>query len=270
MTRGCRASLAGLQHSFAASPISDVGNFLEQRDPQAWRQCRVTLSIEDCGEPLVEISPDVSFTSPHPYAAAGAPYGEQGPWFLRVTVAQRLQAAQARLSKQHPGFQLRLFDAYRPLSVQGFMIEHEWERIASEQHGGSFKRLDPIAQDEIRSLVETFWAPASQDTTSPPPHSTGAALDLTIVDPHKRPLDMGTEIDELSERSAPSFFAAVRGEKERHYHANRTLLYDVMTHAGFHRLPSEWWHFSYGDQTWALIENLADPESARPAIYGRV
>ncbi len=270
MHPGFKASLAQLQQSFAASPISDVGAFLEERDPKVWKQCRVTLCIQDCGEPLVAISPDVSFTSPHPYAAAGAPYGEQGPWFLRVTVAQRLQAAQARLSKQHAGFQLHLFDASRPLSVQGFMIDHECERIASEQHGGSFKRLDPTAQDEIRSLVETFWAPASPDATSPPPHSTGAALDLTIVDAHKRPLDMGTEIDALSERSAPSFFATVRGGKEILYHSKRTLLYDMMTHAGFHRLPNEWWHFSYGDQTWALIENLADPESARPALYGRV
>jgi len=270
MNREGRASLSDLQQSFAASPLSDAGAFLEQLDPEVWRQCRVTLPIRDRGEPLVGISPDVSFTSPHPYAAAGAPYGEQGPWFLRLTVAQRLQAAQVRLSKQHPGFQLLLFDAYRPLSVQGFMIDHECERAARAQSGQPYGSLDQRAQNRIRSWVQTFWAPASPDATSPPPHSTGAALDLTIVDAHKRPLDMGTEIDELSERSAPSFFATSKGERERHYHAKRTLLYDIMTHAGFHRLPSEWWHFSYGDQTWSLIENLADPENAGPALYGRV
>ena len=218
----------------------------------------------------MKISPAVSFTSPHPYAAAGAPDGERGPWFLRLAVAQRLQAAQARLSKQHSGFRLHLFDAYRPLSVQRFMIDHECERIAREQSGQPFGSLDRHVQKRIRSGVEIFWAPASPDAASPPPHSTGAALDLTLVDAHKRLLDMGTEIDELSERSAPNFFAAGTSERERHYHANRTLLYDIMTHAGFHRLPNEWWHFSYGDQMWALLERLSNPDHATSALYGRV
>ena len=36
---------------------------------------------------------------------------------------------------------------------------------------------------------------------------------------------------------------------------NRRLLYNVMTAAGFTNLPSEWWHFDYGDGMWAQLKN---------------
>jgi D-alanyl-D-alanine dipeptidase len=42
------------------------------------------------------------------------------------------------------------------------------------------------------------------------------------------------------------------------------LLNQVMTHSGFQRHPTEWWHFSYGDQLWAWISN------EKSAIYGGI
>ena len=34
---------------------------------------------------------------------------------------------------------------------------------------------------------------------------------------------------------------------------NRRLLYWVMTEAGFANNPTEWWHYSWGDQLWARL-----------------
>ena len=31
------------------------------------------------------------------------------------------------------------------------------------------------------------------------------------------------------------------------------MLYNVMTAAGFTNLPSEWWHYDYGDNMWAQL-----------------
>lgn len=42
-----------------------------------------------------------------------------------------------------------------------------------------------------------------------------------------------------------------------------------MTKAGFHRHREEWWHFSYGDQMWAWLENEANPQSHYIAKYGK-
>ena len=41
--------------------------------------------------------------------------------------------------------------------------------------------------------------------------------------------------------------------------ANRRLLYWLMIDAGFASNPSEWWHFSFGDQMWAKLRN--EPEA---------
>ena len=40
-------------------------------------------------------------------------------------------------------------------------------------------------------------------------------------------------------------------EKDIVVRDNRRLLYNVMTEAGFTNLPSEWWHYDYGDKFWA-------------------
>ena len=52
------------------------------------------------------------------------------------------------------------------------------------------------------------------------------------------------------------------------YHKNRQILWQVMTKAGFRRHPQEWWHFSYGDQLWAWLENQSNLEKNTIAIYG--
>src|SRR5512137_717111 len=77
------------------------------------------IPIAECGEPLVEI-PAAPFAcvDPPPYVALGAPYGGASPWQLRRRVLDALLAAAQHLSARQPGWRLKLFDAYRPVSVQ--------------------------------------------------------------------------------------------------------------------------------------------------------
>jgi D-alanyl-D-alanine dipeptidase len=104
----------------------------------------------------------------------------------------------------------------------------------------------------------------------PPPHSTGAAIDVTLYRfPSKsgesiQEINMGSPIDEISDRSLPDYFKGSIDVKEIEFHSDRQLLNEVMTHSGFQRHPNEWWHFSYGDQLWAWISN------EKSAIYGSV
>ncbi|MEV1002288.1 M15 family metallopeptidase [Nonomuraea sp. NPDC050202] len=44
--------------------------------------------------------------------------------------------------------------------------------------------------------------------------------------------------------------------------ANRRLLAQAMSAAGFTNYPTEWWHWSYGDRYWALTTG------APAAVYG--
>ena len=110
----------------------------------------------------------------------------------------------------------------------------------------------------------------SLDIKTPPPHSTGAAVDITIVDERGETLDMGGEIDELSERSHPDYYLNSRDKEEQRYHFNRQLLHEVMTQIGFYQHPGEWWHFSLGDQMWAWLHNQNNPVEKANARYGRI
>lgn len=213
-----------------------------------WEQLR----IEDDHEPLVPISRELSLETPHPYAALGAPYGKWSPWFLRRSVHARLMDAQGRLEN---GWKLHLLDAWRPLGVQAFMVEHTDQLL---------RRMEPALSDaERRERVLTYWAMPNEDPARPPPHSTGAAVDLTLVDSQGRAVNMGSPFDEPTNRSHPDHFANATDGFGREAHSNRVLLNRVMIAAGFVRHPQEWWHFSFGDRAWAREHDL---EVAR---YGR-
>lgn len=209
------------------------------------------IPIQDCKEPIVAI-PLEQFTvvSPHPYQSLGAPYGDYSPYFLRLEVLEKLLWAQAALSAQQPGWHLQIFDAYRPIVVQQFMVNYTFDQLARS------KGLDPDSLNEeqrsdLQAKVFEFWAIPSLDPNTPPPHSTGSAVDLSLTDATGRTVDMGSPIDEISPRSYPQHFANSNDTALQKAHYHRSLLAEVMLSAGFKQHPREWWHFSVGDQLWA-------------------
>lgn len=240
------------------------------------------IPIKDCKEPLVPLPAEqFAFTTPHPYESLGAPYGDRSPYFLRQSVCDRLVQAQAHLTSLHPGWHIQIFDAYRPIAVQQFMVDSVFSEQV-QQRGLSVEALTVEQHQDILEQVYQFWAKPSVDPTTPPPHSTGAAVDITLVDAQGQPIDMGSPIDELSERSHPDYFASGSsrvgadahlldtGDRPEHrYHKHRCLLRQLLQQAGFHQHPNEWWHFSYGDQLWAWIERQTGVNDDAIARYGR-
>ena len=229
--------------------------------------------IDDCGEPLVALKPQFLCLEPHPYACVGAPYGEDAdPYRLRSGVLKRLVTAQHLLSRRSDpvvgALQLAIFDAWRPIRVQAFMVDHS---IKEQCRSLGFDPSDPLrtaALEQVRNDVARFWAPPSPDPCTPPPHSTGGAVDLTLADSSGEPLAMGGEIDAIGEQSVPDHHAEEAESNPEGsaalWHGRRCLLNDVMTEAGFARHPNEWWHFSHGDQLWAWQRQM------HGAIYASV
>ena len=229
--------------------------------------------IDDCGEPLVALKPQFLCLEPHPYACVGAPYGEDAdPYRLRSGVLKRLVTAQQLLSRRSDpevgDLQLAIFDAWRPIRVQAFMVDHS---IQEQCRSLGFDPSDPLktqALEQVRNDVARFWAPPSPDPRTPPPHSTGGAVDLTLADSSGEPLEMGGEIDAIGEQSVPDHHAEEAESNPEGtaalWHGRRCLLNDVMTEAGFARHPNEWWHFSHGDQLWAWQRRMDE------AIYESV
>lgn len=228
------------------------------------------LAIAECGEPLLPI-PDTLFAlvSPHPYENVGAPYGRESPFYLREGVLKRLTEAQAYLQQQHPRWRLQVFDAYRPIAVQQYMVDYTFQEVAQAK-GLQLDCLIESQRKAILELVYEFWAVPSLDPATPPPHSTGGAIDLTLVDETNQEVDMGSPIDELSPRSYPDHFAVSENPKDRSCHQHRQLLRSVMLTAGFQQHPHEWWHFCFGDQMWAWLNKQATPGVEAVARYGAI
>jgi D-alanyl-D-alanine dipeptidase len=126
--------------------------------------------------------------------------------YLRKSVAERLVRVQKRLRKN--GLGLKIWDAYRPLSVQWKM----WELVPDPRY---------VADPRIGSR-----------------HNRGAAVDVTLVDAQGRELVMPTGFDDFSEKAHRNYMDLPDSVLQR-----RALLEAAMTAEGFLPLPTEWWHF---------------------------
>ena len=148
------------------------------------------------------------------------------------------------------------------------MVNYSYNQLL-EERGLTPDNLSAEQHQSILTEVDQFWAAPSLDPATPPPHSTGAALDITLVDYMGKILNMGSEIDQISPRSYPNYFEHSSDQIEKEYHQNRLILSQIMLLTGFQQHPNEWWHFSLGDQLWAWLINQQNPEENAIAKYGR-
>ncbi|MFA7244480.1 MAG: M15 family metallopeptidase [Patescibacteria group bacterium] len=175
--------------------------------------------------------------------------------FARKTVADKLVKINQELKPA--GVELFVRDTYRPPEVQKFMHD-EW----APHH---FKKLhQDWSEEKIKNEVNNFWAYVNKNGTwevdpkSPPPHTTGAAVDLTLCKiGSKEFLNMGAKFDEMEESVFTDFLEKLEIEdsEQIEFRENRRLLYWVMLGEGFVNNPTEWWHYSFGDQMWATLSH---------------
>ena len=195
--------------------------------------------IQDCLESLEYLPPQLLRIEPHPYASVGAPYGQgKDPFRLRSGVVRRLLQAQDLLRHRAPELCFAIFDAWRPISVQAFMVNYTIDQLCRER---GVDREDPRQEADLQTVeseVGRFWAPPSRNPQTPPPHSTGAAVDLTLATDAGELLAMGSPIDAIGVVSEPDYFANTSDPAEQLFHQRRELLRTVMASAGFAQHPN--------------------------------
>ena len=148
------------------------------------------IPIHDNGEPLLAIPLPCCAGSPIPTKPLVPLSRRQQSVSVAPKRGGTSTACQQVLRDQAEPLQLLIFDAFRPLAVQQFMVDHT--------------RAQPgVTEEDVMAL----WAEPSADPTTPPPHSTGAAVDLTLATPQGEPLDMGGEIDAVGPIGHPNHFA---------------------------------------------------------------
>jgi len=172
---------------------------------------------------------------------------------LRKSVYRRLLKAANQLPE---GLRLVVLDGWRPYSVQ----QHLFDTLIN-----LMEHAEPSVSEEQRfAQARKLVSPPSNLALSPSPHLTGGAVDVTLANNQGEMLNMGSLFDEAT---PASYTASLEGidaltVEQLGARSNRRLLYNVMQDAGFTNLPSEWWHFDYGDQLWAWYSQ--SPE----AFYG--
>lgn len=140
--------------------------------------------------------------------------------FLRREVAEQLVAAHRSLRPL--GYGIKIWDGYRPRSVQYLM----WEAFPKPGYVGDPKRGSK--------------------------HNRGAAVDVTLFDlATGEELAMPTAYDHFGLR-AHTGFNALPHEVIR----NRKLLQDTMRKHGFSTIPTEWWHFDFRAWRHYPLENI--------------
>lgn len=172
----------------------------------------------------------------------GTPLPGSSPSIMcRKTVYEMLKKAESFLPE---GYRIKIFDAYRTIAVQTALWNYFRKIKEKENPGASSEEID-------RQTLFCISYP-SYDIFLPCLHNTGGSVDLTIVGPDGSELNMGSEFDEFTERAWTSYYEdASKGEgKDKEARENRRMLYNVMYATGFTNLPSEWWHFDYGNEKW--------------------
>lgn len=203
-----------------------------------------SIHIEDNGERLVEVlklCPEIRYASDHPKFP-----GATRTCWARETVAKMLCEAQEHLP---PGLHLEVQDAYRRDDTQQMLFTALYEELRIRHPGWTLEKV----------LEHTSEFVASPFISVPPPHTTGGAVDVTLVHDSGEMLDM-TSPQGWDEASAPTSFPGISKQAR----ANRRILIEAMSRAGFSNYLGEWWHWSYGDSGWALRAGL------KTAIYGKV
>lgn len=168
--------------------------------------------------------------------------------YLRNEAAQRLYHASTLLPNN---YYLKIYDAWRSFALQEELYLTYKQRIINDFN---LQKLSPKEQNEIITKYVSF---PRRNINTPPVHTTGGAVDVTIVDERGLELQMGTKFDDFSAMANTAYF---ENRSDIIIRDNRRLLYNVMTKAGFTNLPSEWWHYDYGDWFWSYY-------SGHPVLY---
>ena len=161
--------------------------------------------------------------------------------YLRRSVAKMLVKANALLPE---GYRLKVYDAWRPYEVQKDIFDEYLNIISADKENAG------KSYGELCKIARTFVSFPDKTQRFSYVHSSGGAVDLTIIDENGEELDMGCGFDDFTELAAT---AALEGTELTQERNNRRLLYHVMSSVGFTNYPSEWWHYDYGDIFWGAI-----------------
>jgi D-alanyl-D-alanine dipeptidase len=260
-------------------PIPDLSELRAKKD--GYRDWPINPQTPYFNEELINIAQrglaGQAYYSRHNQTTKQPVAGVPEDVYLRLTLASKLLDIDDYLND--PFFN-HLFGGQVELYAEDGL---RTRRLQKYLHDTVFPDLIKAKQPDIdelglkRKLQQLIAEPDKPG--QPSPHATGGAVDVILrykqgIRGHSRDARvlMGYEEGELSERCYPDYFELNPPKKleEEVARAHRQVFYAIMTGAAFGTEtglqvnPTEWWHWSWGDQMWAKLKG----EPA--ALYGAV
>lgn len=207
------------------------------------------IPTQECHEPMIDLKHQTTLNyGPPPETTLTAPCYTK----LRLSIYKKLCLAQQALPH---GWSFRVYEGFRSLEVQHLLFEHEYKKLAE---------LSPLkTHTDIFHETTRLVSPITNldGTKNTPPHNTGGAVDIEILDSTGKLIDMGMAVCDWNIVN-PDLCLTHNDSLSPIAQKNRGLLLAVMTKQGFINYAMEWWHFSYGDRYWAYHTHQTH------AIYG--
>jgi D-alanyl-D-alanine dipeptidase len=138
-----------------------------------------------------------------------------------------------------------LYEGYRSLDLQ--------EKIFQERYNNLHKENPKMTHEQLFIESTKFVSPIVNldGSKNIPPHSTGAAIDVYLINQQGKVVDMGIHLDDTYNDLKGAFCrtdSQVISEKAKKH---REIMGKILKTAGFINYPTEYWHWSYGDRYWA-------------------
>ncbi len=213
--------------------------------------CIVQIPIRECGEPLVDLRSQTKIAfGPPPERPDNTSYTK-----IRKTVYEKLCEAQDLLPK---GLRFCLYEGWRSLALQKELFQEMYQN--NQDHFPQLSHAELFA--ETMKLVSPIQL--LDGSINIPPHATGAAIDIYLINDHGTLLDMGIRLTDWSSDTGARLSQTDSSYISQTARNNRIMMSTVLSRAGFVNYPNEYWHWYYGDRYWAYCTQ------ADYAIYGSI
>ena len=159
---------------------------------------------------------------------------------IRTVLYQKILHAKQALPG---GLSFMIYESFRPVSRQRELWNAVYEQLCHEHPNDNAACIKQRAKQ---------WVSDPDGVGSG--HLFAAAVDITLCeDKTGRPLDMGCKVQEFGDKTA-TWCAGLSREQKAH----RLILINALAGQGILNYPPEWWHFSYGDRIWAILQRLPE------------
>ncbi|AZL16400.1 M15 family metallopeptidase [Rickettsiales endosymbiont of Stachyamoeba lipophora] len=172
---------------------------------------------------------------------------------LRKTVYERLRQAQSLLPQ---GFKFCLYEGYRSIKLQKKLFDMRFAKIAY---------LHPDWPEEMifDETIKMVSPVVNKDKSlNIPPHSTGAAFDVYLLNDKGEAVDMGIHPKDWAHDTEGIVSLTSSDEISNEAKFHRHIMNRALEAVDFVNYPTEFWHWSYGDRYWAYHKGAAN------ALYG--